>query len=101
MLTFFGAGAVAAMLVCSLLEARSSWFVFAFGLACFGASAYGWLTGAWPFGVIEALWGALALRRWVGRIWRTTPQAPGDERRREHDSGSSYLPGRAPCGPVS
>ena len=42
MLTIFGAGAVAAMLVCYALEARSSWFVFAFGLACFGASAYGW-----------------------------------------------------------
>jgi hypothetical protein len=56
------------MLVCYALEARSSWFVFAFGLTCFGASAYGWLdgwlAGAWPFGVIEGLWGALALRRW-------------------------------------
>jgi hypothetical protein len=70
MLTFFGAGAVAAMLVCYMLEARSSWFIFAFGLACFGASAYGWLTGAWPFGVIEALWSILALRSWrrVARI---------------------------------
>jgi hypothetical protein len=64
MLTIFGAGAVAVMLVCYALEARSSWFVFAFGLACFGASAYGWLAGAWPFGVIEGLWGVLALRRW-------------------------------------
>jgi hypothetical protein len=44
-LTIFGASAVAAMLVCYALEARSSWFVFAFGLACFGASAYGWLAG--------------------------------------------------------
>jgi hypothetical protein len=52
------------MLVCYALEARSSWFVFAFGLACFGAAAYGWLAGAWPFGVIEGLWGLLALRRW-------------------------------------
>jgi hypothetical protein len=64
MLTIVGAGAVAVMLVCYALEARSSWFVFAFGLACFGASAYGWLAGAWPFGVIEGLWGVLALRRW-------------------------------------
>jgi hypothetical protein len=62
MLTIFGAGAVAAMLMCCALEARSPWFVF--GLACFGASAYGWLAGAWPFGVIEGLWGILALRRW-------------------------------------
>jgi hypothetical protein len=54
-LTIFGASAVAAMLVCYALEARSTWFVFAFGLACFGASAYGWLASAWPFGVINGL----------------------------------------------
>jgi len=64
MATAFGAAAVAAMLVCYALEARSSWFMFAFGLACFSASAYGWLTGAWPFGVVEGLWGFIALRRW-------------------------------------
>ena len=52
------------MPVCYASEARSTWFVFAFGLACFGASAYGWLAGAWPFGVIEGLWGILALHRW-------------------------------------
>ncbi len=75
MLTFFGAGAVAAMLVCYMLEARSSWFTFAFGLACFGASAYGWLTGAWPFGVIEALWGILALRRWRRLVARAGARA--------------------------
>lgn len=66
MLTACGAAAVACMLVCNILEARSSWFIFAFGLACMGASAYGWLAGTWPFGVIEGLWGLIALRRW----WR-------------------------------
>jgi hypothetical protein len=81
MLTIFGAGAVAAMLVRYALEARSPWFVFAFGLACFGASAYGWLTGAWPFGVIEGLWGVLALRRWQRA--RATDGAASDEKRRQ------------------
>ena len=81
MLTIFGAGAVAVMLVCYALEARSSWFVFAFGLACFGASAYGWLAGAWPFGVIEGLWGVLALRRWQRA--RAADGAISDERRRQ------------------
>jgi hypothetical protein len=81
MLTIFGAGAVAVMLVCYALEARSSWFDFAFGLACFGASAYGWLAGAWPFGVIEGLWGILALHRWQRA--RATDGSSSDERRRQ------------------
>lgn len=81
MLTIFGAGTVAVMLVCYALEARSSWFVFAFGLACFGASAYGWLAGAWPFGVIEGLWGVLALHRCQRA--RSANGAISDERRRQ------------------
>jgi hypothetical protein len=72
MLTLVGAAALACMVICYTLEARSPWFVFAFGLACLWASAYGWLAGAWPFGIGEGLWGLLALRRWVrvvdGRI---------------------------------
>ena len=63
MLTLVGAAALACMVICYALEARSPWFVFAF--ACLWASAYGWLAGAWPFGIGECLWGLLALRRWV------------------------------------
>jgi hypothetical protein len=81
MLTIFGASAVAVMLVCYALEARSPWFVFVFGLACFGASSYGWLVGAWPFGVIEGLWGVLALRRWQRA--QATDGAISDEKRRQ------------------
>ncbi len=66
MLSIFGAAAVTCMLVCYALEARSPWFLFAFGLACLWASAYGWLAGTWPFGLVEGLWGLIALRRW----WR-------------------------------
>jgi hypothetical protein len=64
-LTLFGVFAVTAMLVCYALEDRSAWFVLAFAGACALASAYGFLQGAWPFGVIEAIWTLVAVRRWV------------------------------------
>ena len=52
------------MLVCYALERRSTWFVFAFAMACALGSVYGFLQGAWPFGIVEAVWSAVALRRW-------------------------------------
>lgn len=64
-LTLFGLFAVSAMLVCYALEARSPWFVLAFAGACALGSAYGFLQGAWPFGLVEAVWAAVALRRWL------------------------------------
>jgi hypothetical protein len=66
-LTLFGLTAVTAMLVCYTLEDRSRWFVLAFAAACALASVYGFLQGAWPFGVVEAIWAAVAVRRWIGR----------------------------------
>jgi hypothetical protein len=63
-LTLFGLLAVTAMLVCYALEARSAWFVLAFAGACALASLYGFLQGAWPFGVVEAVWSLVAVRRW-------------------------------------
>ena len=63
-LTLFGLLAVVAMLVCYAFEARSRWFVLAFAGACVLGSAYGFLQGAWPFGVVEAVWALVALRRW-------------------------------------
>jgi hypothetical protein len=66
-LTLFGLAAVIAMLVTYALESRSPWFVLAFALACWLGSAYGFLQGAWPFGVAEAIWGAVALKRWRSR----------------------------------
>jgi hypothetical protein len=69
-LTAFGALAVTAMFVCYALEPRSSWFVLAFAGACLASAAYGFLQGAWPFGVVELAWAGVALRRWWGR--RTT-----------------------------
>jgi hypothetical protein len=63
-LTLFGLFAVVAMLVCYALEARGRWFVLGFAGACVLGSAYGFLQGAWPFGVVEAIWALVALRRW-------------------------------------
>jgi hypothetical protein len=64
-LTIFGLFAVTSMLVFYALEARSRWFILAFAGACALGSAYGFLQGAWPFGVVEAIWSIVALRRWA------------------------------------
>lgn len=66
-LTLFGLFAVSAMLAFYAFEGRSHWFVLAFAGACLLASAYGFLQGAWPFGIVEAIWSAVALHRWQGR----------------------------------
>jgi hypothetical protein len=62
--TVFGLFAVTAMLVTYALEKRSLWFVLAFAVSCLLGSAYGFLQGAWPFGIVEAIWSCVALRRW-------------------------------------
>lgn len=63
-LTEFGVFAVTAMLVFYSLEKRSDWFILAFAASCVLASIYGFLQGAWPFGIVEAVWSVVALRRW-------------------------------------
>jgi hypothetical protein len=63
-LTAFGLFAVTAMLVCYALEDRSPWFILAFAAACVMGSIYGFLQGAWPFGLVEGVWSLVALRRW-------------------------------------
>ncbi len=67
-LTLFGVLAVTLMLITYALEARSPWFVLGFAGACALGSAYGFLQGAWPFGVVEAIWAVVALRRWQARV---------------------------------
>jgi len=52
------------MLITYALERRSPWFVLAFAIACLLGSMYGFMPGAWPFGLVEAVWFAIALRRW-------------------------------------
>jgi hypothetical protein len=63
-LSIFGLFAVTAMLVSYALENRSHWFVLAFAFSCALGSVYGFLQGAWPFGLVEAVWSVVALRRW-------------------------------------
>lgn len=64
-LTAFGLFAVTAMLVCYALEPRSPWWSLGFAGACALGSVYGFLQGAWPFGVVEGVWSVVALRKWL------------------------------------
>lgn len=63
MLTAFGVVALTFMMVMYALESRRRAFVLAFAAGCALSSAYGFLSGAWPFGVVEAVWCLIALRR--------------------------------------
>jgi len=62
-LTAFGLIAVSLMLLFYALERRGRWTILAFAGACALASAYSFLQGAWPFGIVEAVWSVVALRR--------------------------------------
>ncbi len=64
-LSAFGLFAVSAMLVTYALEARSPWFILGFAASCALGSTYGFLQGAWPFGLVEAVWACVAARRWL------------------------------------
>ena len=63
-LTIFGLFSVTAMLIFYALEHRSHWFILAFTVSCALASIYGFLQGAWPFGLVEAIWSIVAVIRW-------------------------------------
>jgi hypothetical protein len=73
-LTAFGLLAVTAMLISYALEDRSTWFILAFAGSCGLGSAYGFLQGAWPFGVLEALWSLVAFRRWHYARYNRNPR---------------------------
>ncbi len=63
MITVYGVVAVSFMMLMYAFERRGRYFVAAFALGCVLSSAYGFLSGAWPFGVVEAIWSIIALRR--------------------------------------
>ena len=67
MLTLFGAAAVTIMLIAYCLESRAAAWILVFALACAASSAYGWLAGTWPFGMVEGIWALVAARRWWHR----------------------------------
>jgi hypothetical protein len=75
MLTIFGACAVTFMMLMYALERRGRGFILAFACGCAMSSVYGFLAGTWPFGVVEAIWSAIALRRYM--------QTPPDFRQRQ------------------
>jgi hypothetical protein len=64
-LTAFGATVLTFMMLMYALERRHRGFVLAFACGCALSSAYGFLAGTWPFGVVEAIWTAIALQRYV------------------------------------
>jgi hypothetical protein len=63
-LTVYGAASVTFMMVMYALEHRRPVFVAAFACGCALSSSYGFLAGTWPFGVVEAIWTLIALRRY-------------------------------------
>ena len=67
MLTVFGASALGIMFLAYLLENKSVIYVLIFAFACVGSSAYGFLLGSYPFGIIEAAWSLVAFKRYFKR----------------------------------
>jgi hypothetical protein len=63
-LTAFGVTALVFMMAMYALERRGDGFILAFALGCALSSTYGFASGTWPFGSVEAVWCLVALRRW-------------------------------------
>ena len=61
----FGLFSVTVCLICYALEDRSPWYILGFAASCVLGSIYGFLQGAWPFGLVEAVWTLVAARRWL------------------------------------
>ena len=72
MVTVYGVVVLSFMMVMYALERRHVYFVAAFAAGCALSSSYGFLSGSWPFGVLEAIWCIIALRRFV-----TLPRGEG------------------------
>jgi hypothetical protein len=68
-LSIFGLFAVTVTLLCYALERRSRWYVLGFAGGCVLSSIYGFLQGAWPFGLVEIAWTLVAVQRW----WQNKP----------------------------
>lgn len=69
-LTWFGLVAVSLMLICYAMEQRSRWWILGFAFSCGLGSAYGFLQGAWPFGLVE-------------RSGPSLPSCAGNDRKRQ------------------
>lgn len=71
MITLYGVCAVTFMMAMYAFERRGRGFVLAFAVGCVASSVYGFLSGTWPFGIVEVIWAGIAVRR-----WRTLPSTP-------------------------
>jgi hypothetical protein len=71
-LTLYGVAVLTFMMVMYALERRGRWFIAAFALGCALSSSYGFLSGAWPFGVVEGIWCVIA----IDRFYRRPPGSP-------------------------
>jgi hypothetical protein len=74
-LTAYGLFAVSAMLVCYALEKRGAIWTLLFSGSCLLGSSYGFAQGAWPFGLVEAVWAVVAFTRWLSLRRGLVPQA--------------------------
>lgn len=63
-LTIFGLVAVSLMLIFYALESKSPWYTLCFAFSCAMGSVYGFLQGAWPFGLVEGIWALVACHKW-------------------------------------
>jgi len=68
LVTIYGAAAVAFMMIMYVLEPRGRGYILAFAAGCLLSSAYGFLSGAWPFGVVEGIWTVVAARRFLTTV---------------------------------
>jgi hypothetical protein len=68
LLTIYGVIAVTFMMVMYALEQRDRRFIAGFAVGCVLSSIYGFLAGAWPFGVVELVWAAIAMRRYRASV---------------------------------
>ena len=75
--TAFGILALTFMMTMYALEHRAPKFVLGFAAGCVLSSLYGFLSGAWPFGVVELIWAGIALRRWKTYAGAGSEPPPG------------------------
>jgi hypothetical protein len=62
--TVYGVLALTFMMAMYALEERGDRFIAAFAVGCALSSVYGFLSGAWPFGTVEAIWCVIAFKRY-------------------------------------
>jgi len=79
LVTIYGVLAGGFMMTMYALEHRHPRLVIGFACGCLLSSVYGFLSGAWPFGVVEAVGAVVAVRRYrsSGVPGRAAAGAPG------------------------